>query len=334
MINKKIKKIISTIIFLLSVVIIIFSCYKIADTMGLFNKDKTSTLNIVENITYNESSFTFSWDAIENANEYTININGETIQVNTNNYFYIPTEEVTEFKVKAIDTSGSYEDSAWSNIYTYNIQKTNNLFLDVNVFVDDMIRGRKLKKIISMHIESNSEGSILFTGVVCEFEGKDYFYNVQTQYDENIESIEQAMKLGNEDTYIGLKNNIVDYNSAEHLLKSNSFKGELEEYRKQGYEISVISSQTVEMEGAEDGEAFKIYATYKLEKDGIIKYVQATYQCEINNPSSNPVLNYTQRLEEPDDRALYQLSFCELTGDFEEFAKQLEKVNQLQQSDN
>ena len=123
---------------------------------GNTNTPQTQQLSIVQNITYDEDNYIFSWDEVEHADAYITSINGETSEVDTNACFYIPTEEVTEFKVKAVDKDGTYESSDWSETYTYNIQEQTpgeeqqqNIYSKVNVFVSDLMGpSYKLKDII------------------------------------------------------------------------------------------------------------------------------------------------------------------------------------------
>ena len=265
------------------------------------------------------------WDAVENADAYVVDINGSTKQVDTNACFHVPTEGVTEFKVKAIDTTGEYEDSKWSNVYTHTVDATveENLYSRVNIFVNDILEGFKLKEIVAVYANGNN----LYTQVICQYNGSDYFHNIITEYDTRITSIEQAMSLESGVSYLGMGQQIVDHNSAEHLLKSDTLTGSLEDYKKEGYTISVVASQTVQEKGYADGSAYSIYGTYKLEKNGEVKYVQAAYQCVITNPSSNPTTNYTTKLENSNDRYLSELNFTELTGDFEEYAETMDGLN-------
>lgn len=327
MANKsKVKKVLTTLAELSIAAGAIFGGYKIADSMGLINNTpQTQQLSVVQNIAYDETNYVFSWDAVDNADAYVVDINGSTKQVDTNACFHVPTEEVTEFKVKAIDTTGEFEDSKWSNVYTHTVDATveENLYSKVNIFVNDILDGFKLKEIVAVYANGNN----LYTQVICQYNRSDYFHNIITEYDTPITSIEQAMSLESGVSYLGMGQQIVDHNSAEHLLKSDTLTGSLEDYKKEGYTISVVASQTVQENGYADGSAYSIFGTYKLEKNGEVKYVQAAYQCVITNPSSNPTTNYTTKLENSNDRYLSELNFTELTGDFEEYAETMDRLN-------
>lgn len=288
---------------------------------------QTQQLSIVQNIEYDENNYVFSWDEVEHADAYITSINGETSQVDTNACFYIPTEAVTEFKVKAVDTDGIYTNSDWSEVYTYNVQEQTpgdqqNIYSKVNVFVSDLLGSAyDLKDIVSLRADDN----ILYSSVVCEYQGNEYFYNMETEYDTEITSIQQAMELEGE-TYRGTRSKTISYDSAASLIKSENLPGILGEYQDSGYTITAVSSQTVEREGYEDGSIFTIYGTFKAEKNGDVKYFSCTYRCTISNPSSNPKTNYTTKLENAEDRTVKQISCTELTGDFEQFAEEKDNL--------
>ncbi len=326
--ESKVKKVIKTLAVLGVAAGVIFGGYHIVQNLDIGTSTQTpqtQQLSVVQNVTYDESNYIFSWDPVENADKYVVNINGEDKNVDTNAYFHIPTEGVTEFKVKAVDTTGVYTSSDWSEVYTHNAKQTTDLYSSVNMFLSDILVGKDLKEIIGMY----ANGNTLYTQVVCEYNGEEYFHNMRIKYDTEITSIEQVMELKEDaiSIIIGMGSEVVDYNSIEFLLKSNSYDGILETYRLDGYDISVVSSQTVKMDGSDKGEAFRIYGTYKLEKNGEVKYVQVELQCEIVKPHSNPATNYTLKLQNVNDRDVYQLSYKELTGEFVEFAEKMEKVN-------
>ena len=323
--NSKVKKVIKTLAIIGIAAGAVFAGYKAISNLDI-NIPQSNELKIVKNIQYDDSNYVFSWDAVANADAYITSINGETQQIETNAYFYVPTEEVTEFKVKAIDMDGEYKDSKWSDVYTYNVQnqEQQDLYTQLNLVVSDMLPGEDLKRIIGMKIAEG--GKYLDIQVVCEYRGQEYFRNVRKEYDTPITSLKQGIEEGCIDG-IGHGREIVDYNSAEYLLKSQSYDGNLEKYRKEGYKISIISSQTVVPEWAtNDGSRFDIYGIFKLEKNGEIKYINVKYACGITNPSINPAINFTKRLQKEEDRIVIEESFFELTGDFAEYAQKMESI--------
>ena len=312
-------------------IIILFIMTILFSGCGFISGTQTKRLKDIKNIQYDDSNYLFSWDAVANAEMYIISINessyyNEFLKIETNEYFYIPIEEVTEFKVKAIDMDKEYMDSKWSDIYIYDVKNEEqlSLYTQLNLEVSDMLPGKKLKRIIGVKIAEG--GKYLDIQVVCEYREKEYFHNVEKKYDTPITSLKQGIEEGQ--IYgIGHGKEIVDYNSAEYLLKSQSYDGNLEKYRKEGYKISIISSQTVVPEWAtNDGSEIEIYGIFKLEKNGDIKYINVKYACEVKNPSVNPAINFTKRLQKEEDRIIVEGFFFELTSDFAEYAQKMESL--------
>lgn len=325
------KKIIKTIVGLSVAAGALFGAVYAADSFGLINVfDNTPTvqrLETVDNISYNDDTFVLSWDEVDNADTYVVDINGQTQTTESNEFYYIPTTQTTEFKIQAQDSTGTYTSSYWSSSYTYNVPTNEVTPASVALFADGLIsdRGRDVKEVISIYADGNE----LHTQAVYTYNGVDKLYDLTTYYDSNITSLEDAMfNMENDGTSINDSYEIVKYNSAESLLKSNSFVGQMEEYRQQGYEFSVVSSKTA-LVNAGDSSEFRIFATYKIGNGIEVKYIQSVMGCGIKNVSSNDVVNYTTRLENVDTRNLVEESCVELTGDFATFAAQQESSNEI-----
>ena len=117
---------------------------------------------------------------------------------------------------------------------------------------------------------------------------------------------------------------VVDYNSADYLLQSNSFVGQMEEYRLQGYTFEVVSQHTAKTK--ENNEVFNIYATYKLIKGEEVKYINNKMTVGLKEESPNEKENYTKKVANPDDRYIIE-KFChELVGDEIVLAQEMEKL--------
>lgn len=306
--NSRAKKFIATLALLVAVTsTLLAGCTK----SGGGTTVRKAQLSVVQNISYNEK-YVLCWDAVDNANAYVVSINGENIQVDTNEYFYVPTKAITEFKVRATDTNGKYESSDWSEAYTYNVNEQvpgQGLYAKVNVFVSDLLGpSYKLKKIYSIDARNKN----LYTAVLCEYNDRDcLLYNI-TEYDEEITSLDQAMELDGI-TYLGDTDALQEYYSATALFKYNLLSGELRRnYQQNGYDISIVSAQTAERENYRD--IFTIYGTFKAEKDGDVKYFSARYKCTIYR--ENPERSYAR-----------EMSCVELTGDFRQYAEEKDNLN-------
>ena len=232
--NSKVKKIITAALLIIGANIFLVGC-TLFDWVDFIKKPSSGTtveeprLSVVQNISYNENdeNYVLRWDAVKNANAYVVSINGENIKVDTNEYFYVPTKAITEFKVRATDTNGKYEYSDWSETNTYNVNELEpgqGFYAKVNIFVSDIILGPsyKLKKIYSIDARNNN----LYTAVLCEYNDRDCLLYTSTEYDEEITSLEQAMELDGS-TYLGDTYALQEYYSATALFKYNLLSGEL-----------------------------------------------------------------------------------------------------------
>lgn len=288
----------------------------------IWDQDNTPQLAIVRTVEYNDEYYKLFWDEVANADYYNVNINGETQTVEDNSYFYVPTTQTTEFKVQAVDSSGEYKASEWSDTITYQIAENEVSYASVNSFVSTMLTSDfKLTKLINISIKND----MVYTTAVYERNGELKVYELSTQYDFEIQSLGEVMNEKGGYVRILDKYPIANYDAANSLLKSNSYAGQMEEYRKQGYSFEVVSQQVGKY--YEDNSAYKIYATYKLQKGEEVKYLSVTSLINIKETSSNEKVNYTTKLENAEDRYLYELSCHELTGDEINFAEDMEQAN-------
>ena len=135
----------------------------------------------------------------------------------------------------------------------------------------------------------------------------------------------EALYLNNLGTEIINYYDIANYDSANSLLKSNSYVGQMEELRQQGYTFEVVSQQVGKT--YEDNSVFNIYATYKLTRDSEKIYVNSMITSVIESLSPNEKTNYTTRVENAEDRILYEKYFKVLSGDEINVAKDMEEAN-------
>lgn len=79
--------------------------------------DKLGTPSIIE-----RNGSIISWSVVENASKYLIDINGETFESTTPSFdFSVVEASVYNIKVKALSNSKSFEDSAFSSVYIYEV---------------------------------------------------------------------------------------------------------------------------------------------------------------------------------------------------------------------
>ena len=293
------------------------------------NNEEQYKLDTVKNISYDDKKYIISWDEVEEADRYYIAINDDDdyIEVTQNSHYYVVKDLITNFKIQAAvekeDENGflTLYKSEWSKTYTYTIEGNEVTYGFVSAFVATMMPGSySLKKLVNISIEDNE----LLTNAVFERDSELKVYELRTGYNDNIDSIYDAIYTNNVGTEIIDYYDIANYDSANSLLKSNSYVGQMEEYRQQGYKFEVVSQQVGKADI--DNSVFNIYATYKLTKNDEIKYINSMVTVVINEESSYEKTNYTTRVENPEDRLLYEKYFKVLSGDEIDLAKDMEEA--------
>ncbi len=329
------KKVTSIFVGLITGVIILVACFFLLSKYEIFpsiGNNDSKTLKTPINLKYDIETYTLSWDAVEDADTYYVNINNdeyENHEVKNNSFYYILKDDITDFKVKAVDSTGELSSSNWSKSYRYTYE-SDNPFTYTNLFrfVDGMFSARLLNKIIAMFVENE----YLITYATFLNNGKLDFYRIRSEYKTPLSSIRDALEMKNEDLIshtIMLTYSTLPYDSATYFLQSNSYKGELEARRQEGYEYSIVSSQTARDDTLSKEGAY-IFATYKLIKGNDVKYVQSNMRVVANEYNSNEERMFTIDLAKPDKRTLREFEYVELKGDEIDVAKVLEKANSQQ----
>lgn len=277
-------------------------------------------LSQVTNVSFDEKTNTLSWNEVEHANMYKVDVNGKQKQVETNYYVYMPVDKVSDMKVQAIDTTGVYESSKWSDTFTYTIPDNTISTQSVFAFVNKLDRSSELVNIAGMYIENGK----LFSKCHIIDNNKDKVVVYRTLFDTQVNTLEDAMKTKAISTSIVGKYDYSSYESAKYFLKSNSYVGQMEEYRQQGYDFEVVSSEVADQ--GVDG--LTMYGTYRLTKDDDIKYIANTIEVAFYNPSTSKAVNYTTKLQNANEVNAGELDFHELTGDFYDWANLTYESNQ------
>ena len=289
---------------------------------GLFNntggdKDHLSQekqLSQPTNISYNDTNYILTWSLVEHANNYKVDVNGSVTTVDKNEYHYVPVSETTTFKVQACDYNGDYINSFWSSPITYTIEKKEDKITqaEVNLFVDSLDQFVDLQNVVGMYLKNGD----MYVQAIYKEAGKNVLKTKHVEYSTPVTSLKDAIRKEHSAVYTGNTYTVSNYKSMESLLKSDSFAGQMEELNKNGYEFSIVTSQTVEDGSKED---CIIFAVMRAEKDGDVKYFQTELECCATPPSTHQEINYTTKLENPSTREVYEDSFNELTGDLYDF---------------
>ena len=190
-----------------------------------------------------------------------------------------------------------------------------------SLFVSSMLPpSYHLLKLVNISIDGNA----IRTNAIFERNNKIEMYELYSYYEDGITSLQDC--INTKPTFNDIENHyeVVEYNSADYLLQSNSFIGQMEEYRLQGYTFEVVSQHVAKP--YEGNRAFFIYATYKLTKGDEVKYINNKTTVVVNEESPNEKENYTKTVANPEGRILYE-KFChELVGDEIILAQEMEKM--------
>ncbi len=334
-------KVVKGVITLVSVVLVVAVCYilfggYIADYLEKFfpSQDKLPTVTGVTHSVDSNGRFFFSWNTVEGANRYGVIIgkyeDGEWQQdspkaVEENKYYYSADAEKISVKVQAQDSTGEKANSDWCDEYIHEIPLLEITYDSASLFVSSMLPSSyNLLKLVNISIDGNA----IRTNAIFESNNKIEMYELYTYYENGITSLEDCMNKKADYTAIKNHYEVVSYNSADYLLQSNSFVGQMEEYRLQGYTFEVVSQHVAKP--YEGNRAFFIYATYKLTKGDEVKYINNKTTVVVNEESPNEQENYTKKVANTEERRLRE-EFChELEGDEITLAQEMEKLYKQQ----
>ena len=240
-----------------------------------------------------------------------------------NKYYYSADAEKISVKVQAQDSTGEKANSDWSDEYIHEIPLQEITYDSASLFVSSMLP-YKLLKVVNISID----GNVVKTNAIFESNNKVEMYELYTYYEDGITSLQDCIQNKVPFTSIRSHYEVVDYNSADYLLQSNSFVGQMEEYRLQGYTFEVVSQHTAKT--GESNQTFTIYSTYKLTKGDDTKYINSKMAVLVYEESPNEKENYTKKVANADGRILYE-KFChELEGDEITLAQEMEKLYKQQ----
>lgn len=283
------------------------------------NSDTIDTilrLDIPSNVSFDSNTYTLSWNEVAHADGYNIDINGKVVQSGTNQYHYIPISKTTTFKLQATDSTNEYIASKWSTDCSYTIPQGEVSLAALNTFVSGMMNGNgQVEKVISIY----PEGNYLYT--TAKFSNGRVYY-LENDYSSDITSFKSIINNGDYgiSSYILNSYESKDYDSISYYLRSDTYKGALEDYRQQEYTFNVVNSQTYRI----DYNMMGFDSTLKLTNSENVKYVASRLEFYISD-TANESVKYTNSLVNIDDGSV-RLRYCtELTGDFIDYAKVIEK---------
>lgn len=286
-------------------------------------------LAMVQNIEYDYKDGLLTWDEVEHADSYNVKVdNGEEQKVNGTYYTFNLENDVTYFQIQACDTTGNYKASEWTEPYAVTKIKEEESLVDaVNNFVNSIaLKSYKLEKVISIMPEDN----YLVTNAVYDHNGEKYLLTDYTDCGKTVESLKEALKTENayDMTDTVEKEIAKDYDTeASYMARENGYSESIQKLVDENKDVKFVTSQAYEIGSGTVGLRGIVKSTDGAEEKFYLADIEV-YVGTINNEE----VKYTTAVEQADAESLYENYFTEITGDFADYAKQLDELQNQAQS--
>ena len=285
---------------------------------GFSEETKLAT---VQHVDYDYPKDIISWDEVYGADSYNVSINDKVESVKKAYYTVNLDKDATEFtvKVQACDSTGYYASSDWSEPFVITVDQED-IVNKVDKFAQSIPGSNMdLQKVVSMHAVDN----VLYTTAVFKDMGKNYVYTYNSAYNDTITSLDEALNMGVQNsTYAENYYLAKDYDTASSFLAREEKSEKMQELEDAGYQVSFVTSQAFEEGKSTVGLKGILKATNKYDTSDI-KYYSVDFA--IGVPETNVEgYKYTTAVKNTPASYVLQHSFIELTGDFAEYAKEVE----------
>lgn len=307
------------------VIVVAFVATFLVVTKGLDKNQSTKTqLATVENLKYDQQNNLLSWNDVTNANSYNVSVNGKETSVEDNSYIVVLNEQRTEFKVQAYDTTNTYLASKWSEPLVITLPQEDSLVAAVNEFASKVAReDYSLQKVLSVR----PDGTNLITTGVYNVAGDDYLCEWSTRYDHEVNNLKEALQR--EDVRantLSLEFDLAkNYDTASSFLSrqdnGKGFPEQIQSLVDEGNTLSFVTSQAYEAGSDTAG----IKGILKASREGESRYYSTDIEIYVGTAGTERT-KYTTAVEAANPEAIYEGSFIELTGDFAEYAKELDSL--------
>ena len=232
------------------------------------------------------------------------------------------TDQTTEFKVQAYDTTNTYLASEWSEPLVITLQQEDSLVAAINEFAERILSSSvTLKQVISIHSEENN----LYTTGIFEYGGSDYLYTWNTDYGQRIETYDLQSVLNMENprsqTIRDSRYEIKNYDTASSFLARSDYSEQIQNLVNEGYTLSFVTSQAYQAGSDTAG----IKGILKASREGENRYYSTDIEIYVGTAGTERT-KYTTAVEAADPEAIYEGLFIELTGDFYEWARELDSL--------
>ncbi len=327
--NKTVKIIISSVTSLVVFAVVFAIIFSLFNSNDSPKPPINTQLGVVDNIEYDKDTNILSWEEIDFADSYNVSINDEISIIKDETYCMMNVDpSITYYivKIQACDSTGTYLSSEWSQPFEITLTKQESLVSAVNEFAKNITgQSYKLKNVVSMH----AEDSHLFTTATYEHMGKDYILTYDTDCGETITSLEEALKTQDVDivTYIDSDNLAKNYDTASSFLARSEYSEQIQALADQQYDLSFVTSQAYEISNKTIGlkgilKAMNSYETKYYSID------VGMYVGQFNNEQ----YKYTNAVLDASLEGIMDQTFVELTGDFKEYAQQVDEMQASQNS--
>ncbi len=285
---------------------------------GMFNNDDIK-LATVQHVDYNYPSDVLSWEEVYGANSYNVSVNDKVESVKEEYYKVNLDKNVTEFtvKIQACDSTGRFATSDWSEPFVITVDQQN-IVNKVDRFAQSIPGSNMdLQKVVAMHAVDN----VLYTTAVFKDMGKNYVCTYHSAYNDTITSLNEALDMGVQDTtYVDNYYLAKDYDTASSFLAREEKSEKMQELADAGYQVSFVTSQAYELASDTVG----IKGIIKATKTGETKYCSYNVSMYVGD-SNNERYKYTTAVKNAPLKGMIENTFVELTGDFADYAKEVEK---------
>ena len=285
---------------------------------GMFNNDDIK-LATVQHVDYNYPSDVLSWEEVYGANSYNVSVNDKVESVKEEYYKVNLDKNVTEFtvKIQACDSTGRFATSDWSETFVITVDQQN-IVNKVDRFAQSIPGGgMALQKVVAMHAVDNK----LYTTGVYKYLSEYRLYTYESVYDDTITSLNDALDMGIPDsTHVDNRNLAKDYDTASSFLAREEKSEKMQELEDAGYQVSFVTSQAYELASDTVG----IKGIIKASKTGETKYISYNVSMYVGD-SDNERYKYTTAVKNAPLKGMIENTFVELTGDFADYAKEVEK---------
>lgn len=220
---------------------------------------------------------------------------------------------------------GILDWSLWSEPLIVNFDNNQDLVWKVNNFAARRPRIYVLKSVMSIHSIDNN----FYTTGIFEHEGVDLLYTWSTRFENGIDknnlrallNIEKSKRIISEHE---IKNYDTEISFLSRQDNEMGFSEQIQSLADEWYRLSFVISQAYESETQLVGLKGILKASFAGFAD-VVHYYSVDIEMDVG-PYSDEEYKYTSAVENIESSLINERTFIELTGDFAEYARQLDEL--------